>query len=60
MSRPYVQSGNVALTPPKPKPKDLQGWLERVIGDVAGFAVPVVLRTKAELAHTIERNPTRR
>lgn len=54
----YVQSGNVALTPPKshPKAQDLPAWLERVIGDVAGLAVPVVLRTKAELERTIARN----
>ncbi|CAA9233650.1 MAG: hypothetical protein AVDCRST_MAG50-1207 [uncultured Acidimicrobiales bacterium] len=53
----YVQSGNVVLRPPDPRPDGLQAWLEGVISDVAGFSVPVVLRTGAELEETVARNP---
>jgi uncharacterized protein (DUF1697 family) len=53
----YVQSGNVVLSPPVPAPKNLPAWLERVVSDAAGFDVPVVLRTPAELERTVSRNP---
>jgi len=53
----YIASGNVLLRPPAPAPKNLRSWLERVIADVAGFEVPVVLRTAAELERTVARNP---
>jgi uncharacterized protein (DUF1697 family) len=53
----YIQSGNVVLTPPAPGPKDLGAWLARIIADVAGFEVPVVLRTVAELERAVTRNP---
>lgn len=55
----YVQSGNVVLTPHAGAPAgpDLAPWLEQVIGDVAGFAVPVVVRTGADMAAIVARNP---
>jgi uncharacterized protein (DUF1697 family) len=53
----YIQSGNVVLTPPASGPADLQGWLEGVISEIAGFDVPVVVRTLSELERTVARNP---
>jgi uncharacterized protein (DUF1697 family) len=53
----YIQSGNVVLTPPKPAPGDLTSWLEARIAEVAGFKVPVVRRTHAELEHLVSQNP---
>jgi uncharacterized protein (DUF1697 family) len=53
----YIQSGNVVLEPPQPGPDDLSGWLAALIGAVAGFEVPVVLRTQAELEQTVAANP---
>lgn len=55
----YIQSGNVVLRPPEAGPgRDvLQAWLEATISEVAGFAVPVVLRTAADLEQTVARNP---
>lgn len=52
----YVQSGNVVLTPPS-GPGELEAWLAEVIGGIAGFDVPVVVRTADELAAVVERNP---
>jgi uncharacterized protein (DUF1697 family) len=53
----YIQSGNVVLTPPTPAPKDVQEWLTRTVSDVAGFEVPVVARTAADMRRVVERNP---
>jgi uncharacterized protein (DUF1697 family) len=53
----YVQSGNVVLTPPKAAGKDVADWLGRLIGEIAGFAVPVVVRTKAQMAKVVAANP---
>jgi uncharacterized protein (DUF1697 family) len=53
----YIQSGNVVLTPPEPAPDDLRAWLEHQISGVAGFDVPVVLRTPEELEATVAANP---
>lgn len=52
----YVQSGNVVLTPPRRR-ASLEPWLAEVIGGIAGFEVPVVVRTAAELVAVVERNP---
>lgn len=52
-----MQSGNVVLVPPEPAPDDLADWLEAEIGELAGFPVPVVLRTAAELAAVVAANP---
>ena len=53
----YIQSGNVVLTPPRGAAKDLQPWLTRTVSEVAGFDVPVVVRTAAEMVRAVERNP---
>jgi uncharacterized protein (DUF1697 family) len=53
----YVQSGNVVLTPPEAVGTGLERWLAEVIGGVAGFDVPVVVRTKRQMASVVERNP---
>lgn len=55
----YIQSGNVVLRPPEagPAQRGLQAWLEATISDVAGFDVPVVLRTATELEQVVSRNP---
>lgn len=55
----YVQSGNVVLTPPAGAPagQRLAPWLEQVIGDLAGFAVPVVVRTSGDMAAIVACNP---
>ena len=53
----YIQSGNVVLTPPRRAPKGLAAWLEKVASNAAGFAVPVAVRTHAELTRTVARNP---
>jgi uncharacterized protein (DUF1697 family) len=52
----YVASGNVVLTS-KAKPRKLEKELEKLIEDEWGFEVAVVVRTRAELADVIERNP---
>lgn len=53
----YIQSGNVVLTAPPNLPCDLGTWLEGVISEIAGFDVPVVLRTLEELERTVANNP---
>jgi uncharacterized protein (DUF1697 family) len=52
----YIQSGNVVLTPPKVT-GSLDAWLSARIGDLAGFAVPTVTRTAAELDALVAGNP---
>ena len=53
----YIQSGNVVLTTPKGAPRNVQAWLEGLITELAGYEVPVVLRTLAEMQQTVARNP---
>src|SRR5262245_18728425 len=54
----YIQSGNVVLAPPAGrKPAQLRPWFESTISSIAGYEVGVVLRTAAELRHTVEHNP---
>jgi uncharacterized protein (DUF1697 family) len=53
--RTYVNSGNVVFTGPKRSPKHL----EQAIAEAFGFPVPVVLRTRDELASVVEANPLR-
>ena len=52
----YVQSGNVVLTS-KLKPENTARKVERVIADRFGLDIAVVVRTKAELARVVEKNP---
>ncbi len=54
--RTYVQSGNVVLSSGAP-PAELEARCEQLIADRFGFDVPVVSRTRDELAAVVERNP---
>ena len=54
--RTHLRSGNVLLTSPEGE-AELAADLGRVIREEFGFAVPVVLRTGAELAAVVERDP---
>lgn len=53
----YVQSGNVVLTPPAAAAKRPAMWLTEVIGGIAGFEVPVVVRTKRQLTALVHADP---
>ena len=52
----YVQSGNVVLTSDA-KPLQLETKAERLLADRFGFEVPVIVRSAAELADLVKRNP---
>ncbi len=53
----YIQSGNVVFTH-SAKPVDaLRDELEQKISKAAGFTAPVMLRTKAQLAAIVRKNP---
>ena len=52
----YVQSGNVVLSS-KAGPKRVGTDVERLIADRFGLDIKVVVRTRAELAAVVERNP---
>ena len=54
--RTYVQSGNIVLSSAK-KPDKVAADCERVIAEEFGFEVPVVVRTRDELAAVVKRNP---
>jgi uncharacterized protein (DUF1697 family) len=54
--RTYVQSGNVVLSGDV-DPGALEGRCERLLAERFGFEVPVVVRTRDELAAVVERNP---
>jgi uncharacterized protein (DUF1697 family) len=56
--RTYVQSGNVVLTSDVAA-AELEQRTERLIAERFGFEVPVVSRTRDELARVVERNPLR-
>jgi len=56
--RTYVQSGNVVLSSDAP-PQELADQSERLIAERFGFDVPVVVRTRDELADVVARNPFR-
>lgn len=53
----YIQSGNAIVTPPSREPRDLAATLSEAISSAAGYHVPVVLRTRAELAGVVGANP---
>ncbi len=55
----YVQSGNVVLSSSK-SAKQLRSDVERLLADRFGLDVAVVVRTRAELAKVVERNPLRK
>jgi uncharacterized protein (DUF1697 family) len=52
----YVQSGNVVLSS-NAEPRKLARDCERIIAKAFGLDVAVVVRTRAELAKVVERNP---
>lgn len=54
--RTYVQSGNVVVSSDEP-PDELDRRVERLLVDRFGFEVPVIVRTRDELAAVVERNP---
>ncbi|HVV58549.1 MAG TPA: DUF1697 domain-containing protein [Gaiellaceae bacterium] len=54
--RTLLRSGNVVLTSPETGAA-LERRLERELTEAFGFAIPVVVRTREELAETIARNP---
>lgn len=53
----YIQSGNAVVTPPSPESDGLAGILSEAVSTAAGYDVPVVLRTKAEMAGVVAGNP---
>jgi uncharacterized protein (DUF1697 family) len=54
--RTYVQSGNVVLTSDA-EPDALGQQCEGLIADAFGLAIPVVVRTRDELADVVRRDP---
>jgi uncharacterized protein (DUF1697 family) len=52
----YVQSGNVVLSSKK-SGKRVQSDVEQLVADRFGLDIGVVVRTRAELAAVVERNP---
>ena len=54
--RTLLQSGNVVLTS-RLKPARLERVLAEQIAEDLGFDVPVIVRTRDELAEVVERNP---
>jgi uncharacterized protein (DUF1697 family) len=54
--RTYLQSGNVVLTSAK-SPERVARECERLISNRLGLDIPVVVRTRAELAKVVSRNP---
>jgi uncharacterized protein (DUF1697 family) len=57
--RTYVQSGNVVLTS-KAWPRTVARTTERAIAQAFGLEIPVVVRTRAELAKVVDRNPLKK
>jgi uncharacterized protein (DUF1697 family) len=54
--RTYLQSGNVVLGS-SARPGTVQRKVEAVISERFGLEIPVVVRTRAELAAVVKRNP---
>lgn len=56
--RTYLQSGNVVLRDPAlPPPGELEHQARALIGERFGFDVPVIARTREELAAVVASNP---
>lgn len=53
----YIQSGNAVVTPPPREQREFAAAVSEAISAAAGFRVPVVLRTSAELARVVAANP---
>ena len=54
--RTYVQSGNVVLSS-RARPSTVAAKVERAIHDEFGLDIPVVVRTRDEVAEVVGRNP---
>ena len=54
--RTHLQSGNVVLASPL-APRKLEAQLERQLAAGLGMEVRVLVRTRAELAAVVRRNP---
>ena len=54
--RTYVQSGNIVLSTRR-RPESTAVACEKLIGDELGLDIPVVVRTRDELAEIVRRNP---
>jgi uncharacterized protein (DUF1697 family) len=54
--RTYVQSGNIVLRSPA-KPGQVQRDLQTLISGRFGFDVPVIVRSRAQLAAVVKANP---
>jgi len=54
--RTYVQSGNIVLRSPA-KPAQVERELQTLISERFGFDVPVVARSRAQLAAVVKANP---
>jgi uncharacterized protein (DUF1697 family) len=54
--RTYVQSGNIVLESKLSAPK-VQARCQELISERFGFDVPVVVRTRAQLAKVVKRDP---
>lgn len=56
-ARTYVQSGNVVFTAPDRSAAKLARRLEEALASTFGFEVPVVIRSRDELADVVAANP---
>lgn len=54
--RTHLQSGNVVLSSPLP-PRQLEAELERRLAQALGLDVRVLVRTRAELAKVVDKDP---
>jgi uncharacterized protein (DUF1697 family) len=54
--RTYVQSGNIVLGSPA-KPAEVERELQTLISERFGFDVPVVVRSRAQLAAVVKADP---
>lgn len=52
----YLASGNVVLTS-RAKPETVARKVEQLVEQRFGLEIPIVVRTRAELARVVERNP---
>jgi uncharacterized protein (DUF1697 family) len=55
--RTYIQSGNVVFTHAERSEPKLEKALRKVIADYAGFDIPVMLRTAAQMKAVVAKNP---
>ena len=54
--RTYVQSGNIVLRSPA-KPAEVERELQTLISERFGFDVPVIVRSRAQLAAVVKADP---